>query len=934
MGKIDKLRDSIISADKNNFIDSIFDFSEEDIIGLTEQEFKEIIESSSKIKLDGIEEFFKFLFDEGTHALNPENEYIKMNILISRFYLSIFLALYSKQDRNYAIVAVDLGRVHRMLAEIGVDPKKNIGLAIKFHQEVRKKFRRKDLEYIAATSNLGIDLNMLADLGVDPEKNLIDSIKLQEEACALSDGLKDAQTIMNIGIAYLSLAQNGVEPKKNLDKSIKLLKEARKICTELAEKTSAARAALNQGLAHLWLAMVGTDSENNLKECITLQNIARENFPKNDIDFGRATMNQGSAYLHLAELGVDPKDNLEQSIKLEQEAKIILPTKGMDYAGATIIEGHALMMYARLGIDPKNNLEEAIKLQKIVMDILPENFFDYAAAAINQGLAHLLLAELGVKPEDNLNKSIKLQQKAIEIYPKDGLDYARAILNQGSAHLILAEFGVETEKNYQIAEKLYIIGTNIFYEVRDGWSYPIAILDIYTLYRSIFWKNGDKSFLKKANDSLKEAKKNIETWDVLRKNKLLGALYSVEADLCELDEDYYNAGIKYCDAYRLTKNLYYKFMYEFCEAKSSRKEKPFCQLIAKWEKHNKKTIFLDFYDYAVFECHLEEALENEALRFDEINAAKSKLDEIYSRTQIYHVKTRVGAYIDIINAYLNYFPEKDEEIDEEKAKQNIFSACKIFKSQGYLHEVEVCNLFSKAIKNKDSQEVWLGLIKNNLSNNLSKLIGEAAINELTKSQTRGIKADLGEIKVGVKEIKKSLDELKSDLITRFENIEKDIGDITQGDEVLRNLLIGYANKTHGILNDLLDESKKSDSRTQEFTREFSENITKKLEERDDRWLEKLKDELIKNEKEIEEKMPSAPPEIKSKWHLWIDKLRKELTETIRDIPHEAVVYVSAEKILEYGIPFLSVAIGSPYAIPALIAILTTMHMVLPEPKDE
>jgi len=309
-------------------------------------------------------------------------------------------------------------------------------------------------------------------------------------------------------------------------------------------------------------------------------------------------------------------------------------------------------------------------------------------------------------------------------------------------------------------------------------------------------------------------------------------------------------------------------------------------------------------------------------------------NEIYSRTQIYHVKTRVGAYIDIINAYLNYFHEKDEEIDEEKAKQNIHSACKIFKSQGYLHEVEVCNLFSKAIKNKDSQEVWLNLIKNNLSNNLSKLIGEAAINELTKSQTRGIKADLGEIKAGVREIKKSLNELKSELIIRFGKIEKDIGDIAQGDEVLRNLLIGYANKTHGILNGLLDDSKKSDSKAQEFVRELSEEITKKLEKRDKKWLENLKNELIKKEKEIEDKIPSEPPEIKSKWHQWIDKLKKEITETSKDIPHEAVVYASAEKILEYGVPFLSAATGSTAALPALLAILATMHMVLPKSKDE
>lgn len=797
MDKLNKLKDSVIKRDKRSFIGSIYDFSEEDIIRLTEQEFKEIQECCTKIKLNELKDLLYFLLDEGILVLsNSEIERDKENALVGRFYLSIFLKLYLENDKYTAIAKI----------------------------------------------NLGFALGKLVDLGIEQKKNLEESIKL---------------------------------------------------CTE-----------------------------------------AKTIFPKGSSNYANATTNQGIDYLTLAKLGIDSKKNLEQSKKLLHDAINLLPKHSSDLALATMNLGIVHLILGELGIEPEKNFEVSIKFQQNARKIFPKKSINYARSSGNQGVALAGLSRLGIEPEKNLKEAIKLQQQAIEILPNENLDCARAMGNLASDHFSLARIGIESETNFKIAEKLYCLSRNIALNAKGGWDYPVAILNCYFLYRSLFWKKGDKKFLEKANDSLKEAKKNIETWDVLGKKILLGTLYSVEADLYELSENYFDAGMKYRDAYKLTGNEYYRFMCEFCKAKTSGEKKIFCQLMKKWERHNKKTIFLDFYDYSVFECHLEEALENEALRFDEINAAKSKLDEIYSRTQIYHVKTRVGAYIDIINAYLNYFPEKDEEIDEEKAKQNIFSACKIFKSQGYLHEVEVCNLFSKAIKNKDSQEVWLGLIKNNLSNNLSKLIGEAAIDELTKSQTQRIKADLGEIKAGVKEIKKNLDELKSELITRFEKIEKDIGDIAQDDEVLRNLLIGYANKTHGILNNLLDESKKSDSRTQEFAREFSEEITKKLEEKDDRWLEKLKVELIINEKEIEDKMPSAPPEIKNKWHLWIDKLKKELTETVRDIPHEAVVYVSTEKILEYGIPFLSAAIGSPYGLPALIAILTTMHMVLPEPKDE
>ena len=280
----------------------------------------------------------------------------------------------------------------------------------------------------------------------------------------------------------------------------------------------------------------------------------------------------------------------------------------------------------------------------------------------------------------------------------------------GYAHISLAELGVEIGENHQNAERLLQSSANILLKVKDGWSYPLAILGIHRLYKDIFWKNGDKSFLTKAINSLEETRNIIEIWEVLRKDEILGTLYAAEADLFELEEDYYNAGIKYRDAYRLTKKEYYKFMCDFCgaKAKSSKKEeKLFCKLVFRWKNIDKKDEFLDFFDYVVFECHLEEALENEAIRFDEINKAKSKLNEIYARTRIYHIKVRVKAYIEIINAYLDYFPEKDEERDEEKAKENISNACRIFKNQGYQHEIEICNQFIKAIEALAFQSIFV-----------------------------------------------------------------------------------------------------------------------------------------------------------------------------------------------------------------------------------
>ena len=763
MIKVDKLKNAVITGDKSRFIQSIFDFSKKDITEFTEQEFEEVLDCCSKIKLDGIQEFFDFLLEEGMQVfIIPEDEYNKEKLLVARFYLSIFLIISSKRNPNFAEVALITGKVCQTLAQLGIHSKKNLKQSIKLIKDSRILFLEKNIQNFDATNNLAISHQLLADLGVEFEENHTESIKLLEEASTFLEGFEYAQTIGNMGIAYLSLAQHGLDREINLKKSIKLLEKARKLCMKFKEeRIYSACAAQNLGLSHLWLATFGIEPQKNLEKSIQLQKDARENLPKGDIDFGRSMMNQGQAQLYLAELDLDPKNNLEKSIKLEQEARKLLPEKGLDYAVAVGVEGHALIKLAELGIDTKNNLEEAIKLEEIAREINPKDSLDYGVATINQGNAYVILAEHGFKPKKNLKESIKLYQEAIEIYPKDSPDYAFAAVNKGNAHGYLAAHEVEIGDNYQIAEGLLKSGANVFLKVKDGWNYPLAILSIHRLNVSIFWRNGDKSFLINAINSLEETRKIIETWEVLRKNEILTTLYEAEADLCELEEDYYNAGMKYRDAYKLTKNEYYRFMYDFCGAKaksSEKEEKPFCKLAIRWKQIDKKGVFLDFFDYVVFECHLEEALENEAIRFDEINKAKNKLYEIYARTSIYHIKVRVSAYIEILNAYLDYFPEKDEQREEEKAKENISSACRVFKNQGYRYEIELCNLFIKAIKNKDQQEVWLDLIKNHLSNNLSKLITEAAVSEMTKLQTRG-KADFGVIKENISEMKNKIDDL-------------------------------------------------------------------------------------------------------------------------------------------------------------------------------
>lgn len=766
MNKIDRLRDVSLRQDKHGFINAIYDFSKEDIIILTEQEFEDAQESCTKIKLDGVDEFFAFLQDEFLQYVGDIAEPNTEELLVIRFYLTIILRTRPRYDRYSLGIAITLGNVHRELAQLGINSDENIRASIELFKDIRVRASKNSKEYMAATTSLGISYARFADIGIEPEKNTLESIRLQEEARQLALELDDddeyAQITGNLGFAHMTLAQLGIEPEKNLKLSIHLYSQAQnKFSVDSVNYTAT---ILNNGFAHLLLAEFGFEPEKNLHDSIELQKHARANPNIKNIDYGRTLLNEGRAYLRLAELsivaGENPKDNLNESIKLLRKAGGNLPKNGLDYASCAIALGQALIkQFDQPDVDIENIFCEAVQLLRDARTNQPENSFDCATSFGTQGVAHLIIAYHGIEPEKNLKECIRLQQKAIDILPIDLPDYAIAIINQASAYLILAETDVDIEDNSLAAEQSYKVAANIFLKAKDGWKYPLAILGVYTVYRNRFWKSGVKSHLEKASNYLKYAINNLDLWDVLGKNEILGNLCVVEADLCELKEDHYNAGLKYGEAYNLIKNKYYRFMCELCGAKCSTDKKAFCSLIDIWGEIDKASIFLDYYDYACFECHLEEALENEALRFGELSKAKIKLDEIFERTQIFHIKERVGACIDILNAYLNYFPENDEDKNEEEAKKHISSACNTFNTQGYACDVNLCNLFTKAINNKDNTEVWLNLIKNDLTNNLSRLIGGAAFSETMKSQAIGVRTELQDIKTMVEEIKISVENL-------------------------------------------------------------------------------------------------------------------------------------------------------------------------------
>ena len=104
MSEIERLKDIVVKEDKIGFINTFHHFSKEDILKLTKIELKEIQECCSKMNLDGERKFLSFLYTEGLNAWGKsKTELLKENLLISKFYFTMFLEFYHKNDLNCVI---------------------------------------------------------------------------------------------------------------------------------------------------------------------------------------------------------------------------------------------------------------------------------------------------------------------------------------------------------------------------------------------------------------------------------------------------------------------------------------------------------------------------------------------------------------------------------------------------------------------------------------------------------------------------------------------------------------------------------------------------------------------------------------------------------------------------------------------------------------
>ena len=679
--------------------------------------------------------------------------------------------IFPKTSTEYVRLLFNEGTARHALAENGIDSKENLETAVRIFGDAREYFPKTSVDYAFSLINEGNARQILAEMGIDNRENLETAVHLYGEARKIvtKTSTEYAHSLMSEGSARQRLADMGIDSKENLETAIRFYIDSR----EIFPKTSSeyASSLTNEGNARLKLADMGIDSRENLEASVRLSCDARRIFPKTSASYAGALMNEGNARQILAEMGIDSRKNLETSIRFYKEARETFPKTSIDYARSLVAEGSARQTLALTGTNIKENLETVITLCCDSRNILSPISIDYAHALTNEGSARQTLALMGIDSKENLETAISLYGDAREIFTKTSASYALALMNEGNARKTLSEMGINSKDNFEKSKELYLQSISILEELGDGWAYSISLLNFNNLLKENFYKTGEKKYLEEWEKSLGDIEEKIKDRDIRYKELLLARIYEIRASLFEFEEDIgvSNAALEYYKAYEISHNVFYKFMKDFCQARIV-KPSIFCKLVSDWKEIEKEGIFLDYYDYAVFECHLENALKSTINEEDELKLAVEKLREIRDRTQIKIIKDRVSAYIHLLQALIDCF-NKDSY---REAAENVKEGCKIFREYGDKQGQQMCEIFHNAVVRERDPDAWQEIIRNReFSSNFYSLLCEYSDRKRANlgfyrfdqvhEMLGAVSKDIEQVKDISTRTESKVDEIKSDL---------------------------------------------------------------------------------------------------------------------------------------------------------------------------
>ncbi|MHB8100971.1 MAG: hypothetical protein ACYDEF_02055 [Methanosarcina sp.] len=913
-----QLESSIANNDKKLFAKTIFDLPADVIVGFTKEEFSQTISISHQFSSQKMDRLFNFLEVKGLfflkNALKGINEI--NNFLLSKFYYSLCISLYETNTEKVKRVLVNNAVVCDKLAEMGIDSRENIETAVSLYSDAREIFSKTSADYAIVLMNEGSARQTLADMGINSRENIETAVSLYSDAREIfpKTSVDYAFTLVNESEARSKLAEMGIDSREHLETAVSLCGDARKI---LPKKSADYAGALgNEGNARSKLAGMGIDSRENIETAVSLYGDAREIYPKTSVDYALMLGNEGIARSKLAEMGIDSRKNLETAVSLYGDARKILPKKSISYARALESEGNARSNLADMGIDSRKNLETAVRFYDDAEEIVPKTSLDYALTLVNKGTARQTLADMGIDSRENLETAVRLYGDARKILPKKSISYARTLGNEGNAASKLAGMNVDSQKNFNGSKKLYLKSISILEKLGEGWSYSIALLNLNSLLKNNFYKTGDKKHLEEWERNLGDIEEKIRDRDIRYKELVMARIHEIRASLLEFDgkSGINKASREYNKAYELSKDPFYKFMDEFCQARSDNKS--FCELVSDWKEVDKEGIFLDYYDYTIFECHLKNTLKNTIDEKDELRFAVEKLTEIRDRTQIKIVKDRVSAYVFLMNS-LDFCFEQESYKD---AAENVRKACKIFHEFDDKQGCEMCECFHEALLENQNPESWRKVVqKIFLSGEFSSNFYRLLCNYSDRKRTNILqvlplqileKASIIEEKVD--NIQKILDQINSECVSIKDQIEKGFdgtaAELRQIKEKIDNIVQDLDNLVR-ISNDV-------GGKEGECVREFALKMLELVKKRDYEALKRFSEKIVQNSSSITEIIEAAeiPKEKKEEAKSKLSNLKnlprilKEKAKSFSvDVTKDVIVSLTAGEIITLLTPVLSTA---------------------------
>lgn len=446
-----------------------------------------------------------------------------------------------------------------------------------------------------------------------------------------------------------------------------------------------------------------------------------------------------------------------------------------------------------------------------------------------------------------------------------------------------------------------------------------------------FYKTGEKKYLEEWEKNIGDIEKKIKDRDIKHNKFLMASIHEIRASLLELKgkSGISDASFESYEAYILSKEPFYKFMKEFCQARSDNKS--FCELVSDWKEVDKEGIFLDYYDYTIFECHLENALKSTVDKEDELKHAVEKLNEIRNRTWIKVIKDRVSAYIYLLQAFVDCFTENSFT----EVAENIKKGCRIFQEYADENGQQLCEIFHNAVAKKRDPDAWQEIIKNRkFASNFYSLLCEYSDRKRAYLEFNKFSQIFEEIKqvkeISIRsenkldEVQKTLEQIHSGFIEIKNQIEEGFNGTAQ--ELME--IKGKIDTIEQDLDNLMQVSNVVGGKEGKCIRAFALKMLELVKKRDYESLKHFIEKIVENEADLEETIEKGKDHRKEK-----EDAKSKLADfkkILWTLSENVAANLTADGILK--LKDVAVALTAEEIVKLLVPVLSTAAFGVPIPS--